>query len=53
MNDSDKIDAYLKKHAQWSENLATLRTVFLKTELKEEVKWGAPAYTLNGTIVSG
>ncbi len=53
MSDSNKIDAYIKKHKKWSENLTTLRAVFLKTELKEEVKWGAPAYTLNGTIVSG
>lgn len=53
MNDSEKIDLYIKKHVRWSENLTTLRKVYLNTELKEEVKWGAPAYTLNGNIVSG
>ena len=53
MTDSQKVDQYLLQHSQWTEQLSTLRSLFLKTELKEEVKWGAPAYTLNGTIVSG
>ena len=53
MTDSQKVDQYLKKHSQWTEQLSTLRALFLNTELKEEVKWGAPAYTLNGAIVSG
>ena len=53
MTDSQKIDQYLLKHSQWTEQLSTLRALFLKTELKEEVKWGAPAYTLNGNIVTG
>ena len=53
MTDSQKVDQYLLKHSQWTEQLSTLRALFLKTELKEEVKWGAPAYTLNGKIVSG
>ena len=53
MTDSQKVDQYLKKHSQWTEQLSTLRALFLNTELKEEIKWGAPAYTLNGAIVSG
>lgn len=53
MTDSQKIDQYLLKHSQWTEQLSKLRAIFLKTELIEEVKWGAPAYTFNGTIVSG
>ena len=53
MSDSIKIDEYLKKHSQWENQLSLLRALFLKTELKEELKWGAPAYTLNGKIVTG
>ncbi len=53
MSDSQKIDAYIEKHAQWSDKLTTLRGIFNQTELKEEVKWGAPAFTLNGKIVAG
>ena len=30
-----------------------LRQVFLETELKEEVKWGTPHYTLNGKLLAG
>jgi len=53
MNDSEKIDLYIEKHSSWKEQLSQLRNIFQKTELKEEVKWGAPAYTLNGSIVAG
>ena len=53
MTDSEKIDLYIEKHSYWKKQLSQLRSVFQKTELKEEVKWGAPAYTLNGSIVSG
>ncbi len=53
MGDSEKVQEYLKKYSQWTDQLLILRAVFLKTELKEKIKWGAPAYTLNGIIVSG
>ncbi len=53
MTDSKKIDQYIEKHSQWKKQLNELRAIFLQTELIEEVKWGAPAYTLNGSIVSG
>tara|TARA_R110002124_G_scaffold5301_1_gene33195 strand:+ start:216643 stop:217236 length:594 start_codon:yes stop_codon:yes gene_type:complete len=53
MTDSQKIDAYISKHSVWSEKLSKLRAIFNETELLEEVKWGAPAYTLNGKIILG
>ena len=53
MSDPEKVTAYIKKHTQWSEQLAQLRRVFQRTELKEEVKWGSPSYTLNGKLVAG
>lgn len=53
MTDSEKVTAYIQKHAQWSEPLAQLRGIFQETELKEEVKWGSPTYTLNGKLVAG
>lgn len=52
MNDSKKVDAYIKKNSQWSENLSELRSVFQSTELKEEIKWGAPSYTINGKLIA-
>lgn len=53
MTDSEKIDLYIQKHEYWSKELSFLRDIITTTELKEEVKWGAPAYTLNGKIVLG
>lgn len=53
MTDSQKVDAYIEKQSQWSEEMKRLREVFQKTELKEEVKWGSPTYTLNKKLVAG
>lgn len=53
MTDTKKVDAYIVKHRKWSEQLQQLRDIFHKTELKEEVKWGAPSYTLNGKLIAG
>ena len=51
-DDSQKIDAFIAKQTKWKEKLQQLRAVFQKTELKEEVKWGKPTYTLNGKMVA-
>ena len=53
MTDIQKVDAYIKKHSQWSKQLEALRVVFKNTELKEEIKWGSPTYTLNGKLIAG
>ena len=53
MNTSEKVTAYIKKQEKWSDELTVLRSVFQKTELKEEVKWGTPTYTLQGKLVAG
>lgn len=49
----EKISTYIEKQSRWSSQLKELRTLFNKTELVEEVKWGSPTYTLNGKIVAG
>lgn len=37
----------------WQEELETLRQIVLETDLKEEIKWGIPVYTINNkNIVS-
>lgn len=53
MTDAEKIEEYLEKHLTWKDKLQKLRTLLTSTDLKEEVKWGAPAYTLNGKILIG
>ncbi len=53
MTDSQKVTAYIEKHAQWTSELSQLRTIFGNTELKEDIKWGTPTYTLNKKLVAG
>lgn len=53
MTDSEKVTTYINKHTRWSKQLGQLRDVFQETELKEEIKWGSPTYTINGKIVAG
>jgi uncharacterized protein YdeI (YjbR/CyaY-like superfamily) len=53
MNDSEKVSAYIQKHSKWGDRLKKLREIFQQTELKEEVKWGSPTYTLDGKLVAG
>ncbi|MEM7187106.1 MAG: YdeI/OmpD-associated family protein [Bacteroidota bacterium] len=53
MTATEKVDAYIAKHGQWSTQLEQLRSVFQQKELLEEIKWGSPTYTLNGKLVAG
>ncbi len=46
-----KVDAYMDKHEQWQSILQPIREILLATELTEAVKWGAPAYLLDGKIL--
>lgn len=47
-----KVDFYFTKAKQWQEELKKLRTIILDCQLTEELKWGAPCYTLqNSNIV--
>jgi uncharacterized protein YdeI (YjbR/CyaY-like superfamily) len=47
------VEDYLSKHPDWKKSLAVLRSMLRGTELKEEIKWGAPTYTLQGKNVLG
>lgn len=53
MTDSQKIDAFIAKQTKWKEKLEKLREIILQTDLKEELKWGKPTYTLDGKMVVG
>lgn len=53
MNASEKVTQFIAKQKPWSAELQVLRSLFQKTELLEEVKWGSPTYTLNGKLVAG
>jgi uncharacterized protein YdeI (YjbR/CyaY-like superfamily) len=46
-----KVDWYFLKNKQWSEELGRLRAICLSSKLTEELKWGCPCYTLDGSNV--
>ncbi|MFT5511868.1 MAG: hypothetical protein ACI8SE_000262 [Bacteroidia bacterium] len=48
-----KVDQFIAKKGEWSEELKQLRSIFLSTEMEETFKWGGPVYTVNGKTVSG
>ena len=48
-----KIEAYFAREGSFKEGVNSLRALALQTEVKEELKWGAPVYTLGGKNVFG
>lgn len=46
-----KVDFFFRKAKQWKEEYAKLRTIILDCDLTEELKWGCPCYTLEGSNV--
>ena len=51
--DKAKVDAYIKKHDQWSEVFQAARKTLVASGLEETVKWGTPTYTLDGKNLIG
>ena len=47
------VDGYIEKQEKWKNQLIHLRKLLAGTALKEEIKWGAPTYTLNGKLIAG
>ncbi|MEO6298578.1 MAG: YdeI/OmpD-associated family protein, partial [Paracoccaceae bacterium] len=51
MHPNPKVDFYFTKAKSWKSELETLRTIALSTPLTEDLKWGCPCYTLDGTNI--
>ncbi|HRF42431.1 MAG TPA: YdeI/OmpD-associated family protein [Saprospiraceae bacterium] len=49
----EAVEAYISKAGKWENLMRQIHSVLLETELKEEVKWGIPSYTFNGSMVIG
>ncbi len=47
------VEQYIYSNQHWDKELHKLREICNNSELTEEVKWGAPCYTLNGKNVIG
>jgi len=45
------VDEFFNKIKLWKAELSLLRSTLLLTELKEELKWGIPTYTIDGKNV--
>ncbi len=46
-----KVDFYFNKEKKWQEEIRKLRTIILDCHLTEELKWGVPCYTFQGSNV--
>jgi uncharacterized protein YdeI (YjbR/CyaY-like superfamily) len=46
-----KVDAFLKEETKWREEFTQLRKIVLACGLDEELKWGKPCYSLEGSNV--
>ena len=53
MKRAKSVGDYIASAGQWQGELERIREILKATELKEEVKWGAPCYTLDGKHVVG
>jgi uncharacterized protein YdeI (YjbR/CyaY-like superfamily) len=47
------VDDYISSSKEWNSELKKLRKIILKSELKEDVKWGAPVYTFGNKNIVG
>jgi uncharacterized protein YdeI (YjbR/CyaY-like superfamily) len=46
-----KVDAVLSKEKKWREEMEELRSIVLECPLTEELKWGQPCYTSEGSNI--
>jgi len=46
-----KADFYFNKAQKWQEEIRQLRTIVLDCQLTEELKWGCPCYTFEGSNI--
>ncbi|CAL1519462.1 YdeI family protein [Chitinophaga sp. MM2321] len=46
-----KVDFYFKKAEKWQKELEKLRRIILDCHLAEELKWGVPCYTFEGSNI--
>lgn len=53
MQRAKTVEEYIEIHPEWEQELKCLRTVANSVFSEETIKWGAPAYTVNGKNVLG
>lgn len=50
-NTNPKVDWFFNKDTKWQDEYKKLRSICLSADLTEELKWGHPCYTLEGSNV--
>jgi len=48
---NEKVNFYFEKETRWQKEIKQLRAIVLECNLIEELKWGTPCYTLNGSNI--
>ncbi|RYG71369.1 hypothetical protein EON80_05325 [bacterium] len=48
---NSKVDGFLQRAPKWREEMEKLRAILLDSPLTEELKWGKPCYTFQGSNV--
>jgi len=46
-----KVDAFLERATTWQKEMQKLRSIVLACAVEEQLKWGVPCYTLDGSNV--
>lgn len=46
------VDRYIGRSTKWPEELSAIRSVLLKADLDEEIKWGKPCYSREGANIA-
>ena len=46
-----KVDAYIDRSGQWPDEMTALRPILLKCGLTEDIKWGKPCFSHDGTNI--
>lgn len=47
-----EVDAYVSESDQWAEEMAVLRPILLSCGLAEDIKWGKPCYSHDGSNIA-
>jgi uncharacterized protein YdeI (YjbR/CyaY-like superfamily) len=46
-----KVDAYINKATKWKDEMKAMRKIALDCHLEEDIKWGKPCYSHNGSNI--
>jgi uncharacterized protein YdeI (YjbR/CyaY-like superfamily) len=49
---NSKVDGFINNSKKWQEEYKQLRKIILECQLTEELKWGVPCYTFNGSNIA-